>query len=134
MDAAVRTYQEQSAQDADSDKESTGSLDSVLNEKDNQKSSKESKKKMSKSSRQKEVAMKERIQHYRDGTLNLPAHEVIQNSFHFKTGKVDLQLCDDTSGSGVTDTVQGSMLIQVIPFVFRKGYPGAGLTFFITGV
>ena len=115
----MRTYQEQSAQDgADSDKESTGSLDSVLNEKDNQKSSKESKKKRSKSSRQKEAAMKERIQHYQDGRLNLPAHEVIQNSFHFKTGKVDMQLCDDTSDSGVTDTVQGSMLIQVIPFAF----------------
>jgi len=117
MDAAVRTLQQQSEQDeGDSDKESTGSLESISNEKGGQKPEKvgrRAKKRKSKSSSQKEKAMQERIEQYREGTQNLPAHEVIENSFHFKTGKVDLQLCGDTTDSGVTESVQGSVLIQV---------------------
>lgn len=113
MDAAVRTQQQQRQ---DGDDSSLGSLESLSSEKGSQKtdkSGKETKRKKPKSSSQREQAVQERISQYREGKLNLPAHDVVQNSFHFKTAKVDLQLCDDTSGSELTDTVQGSMLIQV---------------------
>lgn len=40
---------------------------------------------------------------YQEGKQNLPANEVIQDSFHVKTGTVDLQLCDD----------KGSLLLQL---------------------
>lgn len=119
MDAAVRTHQQQEGEEDSDDGDSYGSLESVYSEKGSQKSdkpdkdAKKKKRKQSKSSSQKEKVIQERIAQYREGKQNLPAHEVIQNSFHFKTGKVDLQLCDDTTDSGVTDAIQGSMLIQV---------------------
>lgn len=116
MDAAVRTHQQQQ-ESKDSDGESVGSLESIAGEKTDHKAEKpgKEKKRKSKSSSQKEKekAVQERIEQYQEGKQNLPPHEVIQNSFHFKTTRVDLQLCDDTTDSGgVTDTVQGSMLIQ----------------------
>ena len=40
---------------------------------------------------------------YQQGRRSLPAYEVIQDSFHIKTGTVDLQLCDD----------RGSLLLQL---------------------
>lgn len=116
MDAAVRTHQQQQQ---DEDSSSRGSMESIYSEKGTQKQDKsedaKKKKKRPKSSSQgRNTSVQERISQYREGKLNLPAHEVVQNSIHLKTGKVDLQLCDDTMGSGgVTDTVQGSMLIQV---------------------
>ena len=117
MDAAVRTHQQQQQDGEDS---SHGSMESLYSEKGTQKqdtSEGAKKKKMrpkSSSQRERAKAVQERVSQYRDGKLNLPAHDVVQNSIHFKTGKVDLQLCDDTmSSGGVTDTVQGSMLIQV---------------------
>lgn len=118
MDAAVRT--QQATRGADSDRDSTGSLESLSSDVGSQKSdskadreAKQRKGRTSKLSSNRKKAAQERVAQYREGKVNLPAHEVIQNSFHIKTGKVDLQLCDDTSESGVSDTVQGSMLIQV---------------------
>lgn len=127
MDAAVRTQQvqregeEADSQDSEasfestssersSHKSATGTHDSKVEE---NKKAKKPKKRKSKSSIQKDKVLQERISQYREGKVNLPSYEVIQNSFHLKTGKVDLQLCDDIGNSGVTDTVQGSMLIQV---------------------
>ncbi len=40
-------------------------------------------------------ACQSRTQDYQDGTKALPAHEVIQDSFHLQLGIVDLQLCDN---------------------------------------
>jgi hypothetical protein len=110
MDAAVRTHQQQRQEDGDAS--SFGSLESLSSDKpDKSEDAKKRKgKRLSKAATDRENAMQDRISQYREGKLNLPPHEVIQNSFHFKTGKVDLQLCDDTSSCG---TVQGSMLIQV---------------------
>lgn len=128
MGAAVRTHQSQREEQegAESDRDSEGSLESVSSDRGAQKASqhankmeagekktKKSKKRKSKSSNMKNKLLQERISQYREGKQNLPSYEVIQNSFHVKTGKVDLQLCDDMSGSDMTDTVQGSMLIQV---------------------
>ena len=69
-----------------------------------------SRKKRAKPPTVKELAIKQRMEDYRNGTLNLPAYDIIQDSFHFRTGKIDLQLCDDTSDS---EAVQGSMLVQL---------------------
>ena len=118
----MQTHQLQRAEaEAESDRDSDGSLESVSSEMSTHRSTRrraeaeekksKSKKRKSKSSVQKNKLLQERIAQYREGKLNLPSYEVIQNSLHVKTGKVDLQLCDDTSGG--TDTVQGSMLIEV---------------------
>lgn len=131
MGAAVRTHQLQQEQDgADSDRDSEGSMESVSSDRSSErgarkasynaskkegseKKAKINKKRKSKSSSMKNKLLQERISQYREGKQNLPSYEVIQNSFHVKTGKVDLQLCDDMSGADMADTVQGSMLIQV---------------------
>ena len=48
---------------------------------------------------QKEQAVKNRIQDYRSGRKNIPTHEIIQDSVHIQTGKIDLQFCDDSTGT-----------------------------------
>ena len=48
---------------------------------------------------QKEWEVKNRIQDYRSGRRNIPAHEIIQDSVHIQTGKIDLQFCDDSTGT-----------------------------------
>lgn len=139
MDAAVRTQQLQRAEHeaADSDKDSECSMESVSSDRGSHKpgyktdeSDKKTKsnKRKSKSRSMKSKLLQERIAQYREGKQNLPSHEVIQNSLHVKTNKVDLQLCDDMSGADVMDSVQGSMLIQVSIFTAlcdRHGYYGA---------
>ena len=115
MDAAVRTQQEKRgsvAGDDDSDSESVDSFESISNERSrpNKTSSGSKNKKVSRSSQRYSKIFQERVKAYMEGRKNLPSHEVIQNSFHLKTGKVDLQLCDDTASSGV----EGSLLIQVV--------------------
>ena len=52
---------------------------------------------------QKERLFVARMLEYQMGHTNLPSYEVIQDSFHLKTGNLDLQLCDD----------RGSLLLQV---------------------
>ena len=61
-----------------------------------------------------EKAFQQTLSDFREGKRNLPPYEVIQDSFHLRTGKVDLQLCDDTT---VGSTVEGSMLIQLLELV-----------------
>lgn len=38
-----------------------------------------------------------RILEYQIGARNLPSYEVIQDSFHLKTGNLDMQLCDENT-------------------------------------
>ncbi|XP_019849692.1 PREDICTED: uncharacterized protein LOC100636695 [Amphimedon queenslandica] len=52
---------------------------------------------------QKERGLVNRLLEYQIGVKNLPSHEVVQDSFHLKTGNVDLQLCDE----------KASLLLQV---------------------
>lgn len=124
MDAAVRTQQLKriGSEDGgtDSDQESVDSFDSVSSSNDRGKpisnnkagntKGKTKKTRSSRSSQRHEKVLSERMKEYMDGRRNLPSHEVIQSSFHLKTGKADLQLCDDTASNGV----QGSLLIQVL--------------------
>ena len=129
MDAAVRTRQLQRV-DQESDRDSDASVESGSSggsayksghhntssssskpEEDSKR--KKTKKKKSKSSSLKDKMFQERLAQYREGKKNLPSYEVIQDSFHLLTGKVDMQLCSDMDSAGMTDTVQGSMLIQV---------------------
>ena len=60
-----------------------------------------------------ERAYLQKISQYRQGMMNLPAYEIIQDSFHLKTGKIDLQLCDDTQAGADGSSVEGSMRIQL---------------------
>lgn len=112
MDAAVRTAQLQRDEE---DRASDISMESVSGaQKPDSKSKSSKRKRKSKSDDMRDELIRERIAQYREGKLNLPAHEVIQNSFHLKTGKVDIQLCDDINASGgTTESVQGSILLQV---------------------
>ena len=64
-----------------------------------------------------EQLVKQRISDYRDGKLNIPKYEVIQNSFHLRSGKIDLQLCNDVVKEDGSSKVQGSMLIQLTELV-----------------
>ncbi len=115
MDAAVRTQQQKrgALDGRDSDEESVDSLESVTASNDRGKpkpsGNHRKHKKQSRSSQHHERVFEEKMKEYMEGRKNLPSHEVIQNSFHLKTGKVDLQLCDDMASSGS----EGSLLIQV---------------------
>ncbi len=118
MDAAVRAYQLKKGEEGDSD--SMGSLDSICSNAssvaaDNSGGKKRGdravkSKKLSKSATLKSKEVEARISKYREGKVNLPPYEVIQNSFHLKTGNVDLDFCDDVS---IEDTIQGSIMIKV---------------------
>lgn len=133
MDAAVQTAQQQrqEQEDPDSDRDSDASMDSVSSDRGTQRSAtrdskqeekRKKKKRPSKYSSQKLKVIEDRISQYREGKKNLPAYEIIQNSFHVKTGKVDLQLCDDMGDTGITDTVQGTMLIEVCTYIWGSGW------------
>lgn len=81
------------------------------------KSRKTSSKKRSQASTANEKLVKQRISDYREGKLNIPGYEVIQNSFHLRSGKIDLQLCNDVVKEDGSSKVQGSMLIQLTELV-----------------
>ena len=49
--------------------------------------------------------------------MNIPRYKVIQNSFHLRSGKIDLQLCNDVVKEDGSSKVQGSMLIQLTELV-----------------
>ena len=61
----------------------------------------------------KEKAYHAKMVEYQEGRRNLPSYEVIQDSFHLQTGKLNLQLCDDTSIGSGGSTVEGSMKIEL---------------------
>lgn len=68
----------------------------------------------SKSLTSKERIIKQRITDYREGKHRIPHFEVIQDSFHLHSGKIEIQLCDDMEEAHAT---QGSMLLQLCKLV-----------------
>ena len=58
----------------------------------------------------KERMIKQRMYDYREGKVPVPHYEVIQDSFHLHSGKIEIQLCDDMEEAR---TAQGSMLLQL---------------------
>ena len=60
----------------------------------------------------KELQYIHQINNWQEGRASLPSYEVIQDSFHLRSSRVDLQLCDDTSVRG--GGVQGSVLLRLI--------------------
>ncbi len=50
---------------------------------------------------------------YQGGKRELPAHEVIQNSFHLEVAIIDLQLCDDASDTNIEQKVERSLRVQL---------------------
>ena len=81
------------------------------------KKSRKGSKKQSKTLTAREKVVQQRISDYRNGRLSIPKFEVIQNSFHLKSGKIDLQLCNDVIKEDGSRKVQGSMLIQLTELI-----------------
>ncbi len=141
MQAAVKAAQvarlEQEKQD--SDRESVDSMESTISTQSSeygrarpgQKSVDSKKKKGKQSSANKSMsasqrAVKQRLSDFREGIQSIPYYEVIQDSFHFRSGRIELQLCDDTEES---HTAQGSMLLelcQLVVDVYTDQQAGAG--------
>ena len=135
MDAAVKVAQrEREERERESEEGSASSLESIVStpgdtptshklsqqqqKRDrDKKNRKASLKKKSKKLSAAEEAIQERIAKYRNGELNIPRYEVIQNSFHLRSGKIDLQLCNDVIKEDGSRKVQGSMLIQLTELV-----------------
>ncbi len=61
----------------------------------------------------KEKAYLDVLKEYQDGKRNLPGYEVIQDSFHLRTGKIHLQFCDDMSIGSEEVNVEGSLKMQL---------------------
>ena len=134
MDAAVRTAQRTREEKEKESEGSASSMESIvsapgdtplghkLSHREQQKHKKEKKNsKMSTSAKKKLTATEELIRKrttdYRDGKKSIPKHEVIQDSFHLRSGKIDLQLCNDVIREDGSSKVQGSMLIQLTELV-----------------
>lgn len=66
----------------------------------------------------KERVYQQKMLEYREGKRNVPLYEVIQDSFHLRTGKIDLQLCDDmTLDTDGSQKVESSMLLQLFEVI-----------------
>ena len=135
MDAAVKSAQRMREEREKESEGSTSSLESLASvsgdtpfshklsshsqeqQRQAKKNRKGSSKKRSQAPTANEKLVKQRISDYRDGKLNIPRYEVIQNSFHLRSGKIDLQLCNDVVKEDGSSKVQGSMLIQLTELV-----------------
>lgn len=130
MDAAVKSAQRVREEREKGSEGSTSSLESLASisgdapfshklssQQQAKKNRKTSSKKRSQAPTANEQLVKQRISDYREGKLNIPKHEVIQNSFHLRSGKIDLQLCNDVIKEDGSSKVQGSMLIQLTELV-----------------
>ena len=136
MDAAVKAAQHTREEREKESEGSTSSLESLASvsgdtpfshklsshsgdqrKQQGKKGRKSSSKKQSKGVSATDQLIKQRIADYRDGKLNIPKYEVIQNSFHLRSGKIDLQLCNDVIKEDGSSKVQGSMLIQLTELV-----------------
>jgi hypothetical protein len=131
MDAAVKQAQRMREEREKESEGSTSSLESLASvsgdtpfshklsshSQQTKKNRKASAKKRSQALSANEQLVKQRISDYRDGKLNIPRYEVIQNSFHLRSGKIDLQLCNDVIKEDGSSKVQGSMLIQLTELV-----------------
>jgi len=60
----------------------------------------------------------EKLKEYQNGRRSLPTFEVIQSSFHVRSGRVDVQFCDDVTKSGEFEDVSSSLLVMLEKFSF----------------
>lgn len=136
MDAAVKTAQRsREEREKDSEEGSASSLESIVSasgdmptshklsqerqqkRQQSKKSHKTSSKRKSTTSSAREKLIETRVSNYRNGKLSIPKYEVIQDSFHLRSGKIDLQLCNDVIKEDGSRKDQGSMLIQLTELV-----------------
>lgn len=62
--------------------------------------------------------LEEKLKEYQDGRRPLPVFEVVQSSFHIRSGRVDVQFCDDMTKSGEFENVSSSLLVMLEKFSF----------------
>lgn len=77
----------------------------------------------------KEMMYQNTLREYQDGKKNLPPYEVVQDSFHLRTGKVHLQFCDDMNVGKDGVNVEGSLkmlLCDLLVDVYFDQQAGAG--------
>ena len=72
--------------------------------------------------------LEEKLKEYQDGRKFLPMFEVVQNSFHVRTGRLDIQFCDDVNRL-TEGGVNSSLLITLEKFnldlyLDQKAYSG----------
>lgn len=72
--------------------------------------------------------LEEKLKEYQDGRQFLPMFEVVQNSFHVRTGRLDIQFCDDVNRFA-EGGVNSSLLITLEKFnldlyLDQKAYSG----------
>ena len=60
--------------------------------------------------------LEEKLKEYQDGRQPLPTFEVVQNSFHIRSGRLDIQFCDDVNKSTDIGGVNSSLLIMLEEF------------------
>jgi len=60
----------------------------------------------------------EKLKEYQDGRRSLPTFEVVQSSFHVRSGRVDIQFCDDVTRSEESGNVNSSLLVMLEKFSF----------------
>lgn len=110
-DAAVKSNQRERAK-VRSSKESLDSIESVSSTTSGGRRDEESRPKKIKRAKsplkdnkemQREMGIRNREVKYQLGKMSLPSYEVIQDSIHIKTGKLNIQLCDD----------HGNLLLEV---------------------
>ena len=73
--------------------------------------------------------LEEKLKEYQDGRQPLPVFEIVQNSFHIRSGRLDIQFCDDVNKSTDIGGVNSSLLIMLEKFnldlyVDQKAYSG----------
>ena len=110
-DAAVKSNQRERAK-VRSSKESLDSIESVSSTASGGRKDEESRPKKIRRTKsplkdnkemQREMGIRNREVKYQLGKMSLPSYEVIQDSIHIKTGKLNIQLCDD----------HGNLLLEV---------------------
>ena len=73
--------------------------------------------------------LEEKLKEYQDGRQPLPGFQIVQNSFHIRSGRLDIQFCDDVNKSTDIGGVNSSLLIMLEKFnldlyVDQKAYSG----------
>lgn len=60
--------------------------------------------------------LEEKLKEYQDGQQALPVFEVVQNSFHIRSGRLDIQFCDDINRTTEVGGINSSLLITLEKF------------------
>jgi len=60
--------------------------------------------------------LEEKLREYQDGRKPFPMFEVVQTSFHVRSGRLDIQFCDDITKSVEVGGVNSSLLIMLEKF------------------